>query len=117
MRLDYTAVELGFDAQPLASTAVYITGRVFALGSFEIAEKVVFKSKSLIRVNGKGAVAVKRHRETVNKTEVVCVAPAVAQQTCQSAVLGVCHAPLTVTVGIVGQGRAFSVNGIGEAVH
>ena len=58
MRLDYTAVELGFDAQPLAGTAVYITCRVFALGSFEIAEEVVFKGESLIRVNGKGAVAV-----------------------------------------------------------
>ena len=117
MWLGDAAVELGFDTQPLAGTAVYITGRVFALGSFEIAEKVVFKSKSLIRVNGKGAVAVKRHHKAVNKTEVVCVAPAVAQQPCQGAVLGVCHAPLTVTVGIVGQGRAFSVNGIGEAVH
>ena len=58
MRLDYTAVELGFDAQPLAGTAVYITGRIVALGLFEIAEKVVFKSESFIRVNGKGAVAV-----------------------------------------------------------
>ena len=117
MWLGYTAVELGFDTQPLAGTAVYITGRIVPLGLFEIAEKVVFKSESFIRVNGKGAVAVKRHHEAVNKTEVVCVAPAVAQQPCQSAVLCVCHAPLAVTVGIVGQGRAFSVNGIGQAVH
>ena len=151
MWLGYTAVELGFDTQPLAGTAVYITGRIFALGLFEIAEKVVFKGESFIRVNGKGAVAVvlidirpaialevkrvfihkasrlvangkhavavKRHHKAVNKTEVVCVAPAVAQQPCQSAVLGVCHAPLAVTVGILGQGRAFSVNGVGEAVH
>ena len=58
MWLGYTAVELGFDTQPLAGTAVYITGRIVALGSFEIAEKVVFKSESFIRVNGKGTVAV-----------------------------------------------------------
>ena len=58
MLLDYTAVELGFDAQPLASTAVYITGRILALGLFEIAEKVVLKSESFIRVRGKGAVAI-----------------------------------------------------------
>ena len=58
MWLGDAAVELGFDTQPLAGTAVYITGRIFALGLFEIAEKVVLKSESFIRVRGKGAVAI-----------------------------------------------------------